>query len=83
MEIIHEMISGRFSYQNMAANLSRQESNAILKDIAMMDSMRLWIDYQSLRNQERMLALLADQQVIAAEALAKDLNVFRSTIASQ
>ncbi len=66
MELIKNFTETKFSPGNIIDNAGKSQE-AVLRDIAMMDAARLWMDYQSLRYQEKMLALIADQQVLLTE----------------
>jgi hypothetical protein len=81
MELMSSLVNGKFSAQNIITNSDKLEAAPLLRDIAIMTSMKLWMDMQSIRMQKRMLSLLADQQVMAAqETIGKKAAELRGKI---
>lgn len=66
MEIIDDTVKTYYSPDNIK-NWSGLSTTAMLREVAAMDAARLWIEYQNMKYQERMLILLADQQAMLTE----------------
>lgn len=83
MEVIKKFTESKFSSGNILGNAVVSQE-ATLRDIAIMDAARLWMDYQGLKYQERMLALIADQQVLLTEqVIGSRADAIRSEIEKQ
>lgn len=80
MDTLSDMINTRFSKENIIANATTMQPVVILRDIAIMDSIRLSMDYTALRHQEKMIALLATQQVLLANEEARRINAMKQEV---
>lgn len=75
---LSELINTRFSKENIVANATTSQPVVILRDIAIMTSAQMTMDYMSLKNQEKMIAMLATQQVMLAnETAAQTAETYR------
>jgi hypothetical protein len=67
LEVVQRMVASKFSPESMAAQASATSPNLILRDMAQMSSFQLWMDHQTLLQDERTEALMAAQLALLTE----------------
>lgn len=67
MDTMKAFVDAKFSSEAMKHNARQTQPAPLLREIAQIEAYRLWTDYQSLRQMERMEGLLATQLVLANE----------------
>lgn len=82
MEAISTFVQSKFSAEAIKDLAVSLDPNKILRDMAQTNSYRLWIEYQQLRQAERMEAMLAGQLALMSEQQLRGQLAAQSRAAS-
>lgn len=67
IEAVERLVATKFSADSVVTNAGATSPNLLLRDIAQMTSFRLWMDHQSLLQEERTEAIMAHQLALLTE----------------